>query len=244
MYFIDHLAYSSSLRKVEPNQKFIFSLSTMLVVLLAKNYIVPIAVILFMGIIIMKKGGTSAQNFVKALFLPFFFLVMGVLPVMLQVEIQEGFKIYGTWKGFYDALFLVVRALAAVTCLYFFILTTPMVDTLQLLKKYKCPILIRELMFLMYRFIMLLTEITTKIFFAQKSRGGYYNTTNSRQALSQLVASLFLGLHQRSKESYQGLIARGYQGEIDLLIVEYENSPKNWCFIMITQVVLVFLLMI
>lgn len=242
MYFIDHLAYCSPLRKVSPNQKLTFSMLTMLMVLLAKEYTLPIIVILFMALIIVIKGRISIRDYSKTLLLPLFFLVMGMMSIMLRLEIQGGFKIYSTWEGFYEALFLASRGLAAISCLYFFILTTPMVDTLQLLKKYKCPILIRELMFLMYRFIMLLTEITAKIIVTQRCRGGYINAANSRQSLSQLISSLFLGLHQRSQESHQGLMARGYHGEIELLPLEYDESRRIWMLIIIVQAALVFLL--
>lgn len=244
MYFVDHLAYCSPLRKMNPNQKLIFSIANMVMVLLATGYILPVAVILLMTLITITKGKISVKNFGKILLLPALFLIMGIIPVMVGLEIEAGLKIYLTWEGFYRGIFLAVRALAAIICLYFFILTTPMVDTLQLLKKYRCPALIRELMFLIYRFIMILTEITMKIFLAQRCRGGYNTIRNSRQSLSRLVSSLFLGLYQRSEESQQGLVARGYNGEIDLLPLEYDPSPKVWLFIITTQAALLFLLTI
>jgi cobalt/nickel transport system permease protein len=67
---------------------------------------------------------------------------------------------------------LFFTALSAVSCLYFLSLTTPMVDIMGALRRMRCPAILIELMFLMYRFTFVLLDTAHAISILAKCRLG------------------------------------------------------------------------
>ena len=74
--------------------------------------------------------------------------------------------------------------------LYFLALTTPMTEIITVLHKLKVPVIITELMVLIYRFIFVFMETATTIRRAQLSRSGYVSMKSSFRSLSRLSSAL------------------------------------------------------
>jgi cobalt/nickel transport system permease protein len=126
-----------------------------------------------------------------------------------------------TPAGAARALGLALKALAAVSCLYFVSLNTPMVAFLGALRRLRLPPFFVEVMGLVYRFIFLLLETTRTISLAQRSRLGYGNLRSSFRCLGTLVSMLFVRSFIRADALYTALLARGYESELKVLEPKY-----------------------
>jgi len=234
----DRYAYTSKLNNVNPMEKLIFALLTLVVGLWLDSLTVSIAILLIMTFFSVVKGGTPLAHYLKLMLIPFSFLLAGVFTVAVEVNAeQQEFLLYSqvfgqyigfTPSGLTAAARLFFRALGAVSCLYYLALTTPMVDILSALKKVKCPQLLIELMSLVYRFIFILLETAETMITAQNSRLGYINIRAAYHSLSAMLATLFVRAYKRSDELYTALEARGYQGELKVLEEPYQRRRLGY----------------
>ena len=69
------------------------------------------------------------------------------------------FYIYISRTGSMQAWEILTRSLASVSCLYFLMLTVPFTEILQTLRWLRFPVLLTDLLLLMYRFIFILLKI-------------------------------------------------------------------------------------
>ncbi len=210
----------------------------MIVCLALSTPITSLLVILLMAGLVILAGRIPALFYLKLMFLPMFFLVVGVLTVAFSFSPKDtypflwGFKLGGytlgvTAAGLATAQELFLKSLGAVSCLYFLSLTTPMVEILAVLKKLKLPSLFIELMTLVYRFIFVLLETTDEILISQSSRWGYATVKTSYFSLGQLGANLFIKSYHHSQMLFTTLLARCYQGNLNVLEKSYTLSGKN-----------------
>ncbi|GAB6275165.1 MAG: cobalt ECF transporter T component CbiQ [Peptococcaceae bacterium] len=235
---IDRFAYLNKLYHVHPAEKFAFALVTMIICLALSTPITSFLVILLMAGLVIFAARIPALFYLRLMFLPMFFLVAGVLTVALSFSPKDtypflwGFKLGGytlgvTATSLATAQELFLKSLGAVSCLYFLSLTTPMVEILTVLKNLKLPSLFIELMTLIYRFIFVLLETTDKILISQSSRGGYATVKTSYFSLGQLGANLFTKSYHHSQMLFTALLARCYQGNLNVLEKSYPLSGKN-----------------
>lgn len=237
MLNIDKYAYISRLANVSPVEKFLFAAVTMIISLWTDSLIVAVTIMLLMAGVVVYKGGIPLFFYLKLMLVPFSFLMIGVITIAINVvqdtgSLLWGVKVSGVTLGFSTRSLetsarLFFKTLGSVSCLYFLSLTTPMVEVISVLKKFKLPALFLELMDLIYRFIFVLMETADRIFTAQSSRLGYSDVRTGYQSLAQLVSTLFIRSYQRSQDLYTALEARCYNGELKVLEEKYFISRKN-----------------
>ena len=95
----------------------------------------------------------------------------------------------------------------------FLTLTTPMIDLIKVLKKFRVPDFFIELMVLIYRLIFIFLEECMEIRNAQEIRFGYSTMKNSFKSLSVLIKIIFIRVLQRNKEMLISLECKLYDGE-------------------------------
>lgn len=245
MLKIDQYAYINKIVDIHPMEKIILSLTTMVICLAFSAPLTSVLVISFMAVLSILVAGIPARFYLKLMSLPLFFLVTGVLTVALNFATNSpdfllwGFRIGRYWFGVTGMSLalagnLFLKALGAVSCLYFLSLTTSMVEMFAMLKKLRLPPLFIELMSLIYRFIFVLLEATDKIYTSQASRWGYANIKNTYRSLGQLVTNLFTKSYHSSQMLFTTLMSRCYQGELNVLENSYTLSKRN--LLMITFV--------
>lgn len=249
MISIDKLAYISELQKVNPMEKFIFAMVTMIMCISLNNLTDSIIILLLMAFITIYKGKLPLKNYIELMSLPLVFLIMGLITIAINVVgSNEGlifsFSIFNVKLGCtYDSIFtatkLFFKSLASVSCLYFLTLTTPIFEVLSVLRKLKVPKLFVELMGLIYRFIFVLLDTVNMIYISQNSRLGYSTFKLGFNSLGELITSLFLSSYKRSQDIYTAMESRCYDGEINLLENNYTHSYKNIFLIIVVEVVLI-----
>ncbi|MBU3161094.1 cobalt ECF transporter T component CbiQ [Clostridium frigoris] len=249
MISIDKLAYISKLKNVNPMEKFIFSMATIIVCISLNNIADSIIILLLMGFITVYKGKLPLKNYIELMSIPLVFLIMGVITIAINVATSSkglifSFSIFNVTLGCtYDSLITAARlffkSLAAVSCLYFLTLTTPVFEVLSVLRKLKVPKLFVELMGLIYRFIFVLLDTANMIYISQSSRLGYSTFRRGFNSLGNLVTSLFLSAYKRSQDIYMAMESRCYDGDINLLENHYVTSYKNISLIILVEVFLI-----
>lgn len=236
MFKIDYYAYSNKLRCCHPGEKTAFSLLTMAVCLAFPYPVVSLAVILVMAAAVTLAAGIPWRVYIKLMSLPLFFLILGVAAIAISVS-RHSASLYGiaigsvtvgvTFRDLDTALIVFGKSLGAVSCLYFLSLTTPVVETISVLKKARFPAVFIELMNLVYRFIFVVMETASRIYVAQSSRWGYASFKTSFYSLGQLVSTVFIKSYHRSRELHTALVSRCYNGELNVIEPGYRISVKN-----------------
>ena len=251
MISIDCYAYSNNLKTVHPVEKSLFAIITMAVCLTSPTVITPLIVLALMTGGIVCKAGIPPRVFVKLMLVPLSFLLISVLTIAFSISTNPlGFwlaqTIHGLTVGIHypdliTALHLFLRSLGAVSCLYFLALTTPITEIITVLNKMKVPVIITELMVLIYRFIFVFMETATTIRRAQFSRSGYISMKSSYRSLSRLFSALLGKVFVKSQELYNSMAARCYTGEIKVLTKKRPVSLRNYLIITGLEIPLILL---
>ncbi len=251
MINIDTYAYSNRLKTVHPTEKFLFAMITLVVCLTSPALITPLSVLALMAAGIIIKAGIPGRFFVKLMLVPLSFLLLSVLTIAFSVSTSPaGFwlaqNIAGLTVGIrlpdlVTAVHLLIKSLGAVSCLYFLALTTPMTEIISVLSRMRTPVIITELMALIYRFIFVFMEMATTIRRAQSSRLGYVSTKSSFRSMSGLFSALFGKVFLKSRELFDTMEARGYTGEIKVLAKKYPVNLKNYLVLTALEIPLILL---
>lgn len=249
MLYLDKYAYSNSLRRLHPVEKFFFALSTMIICLIANSLTVSVIVVFLMSGVAVRMGKIPLRFYLKLMLIPTSFLTVGIITIAINIvddlnKLLWGWQIFNitigiTTQSLHDAIKLLLRSLAAISCLYFLSLTTPSVEIISILRKLKFPELFLDLMSLVYRFLFVLLEAAEKIYTSQTVRLGYVDLKRGYRSLGQLVVNLFIQSCRRSMDLYTALEARGYNGKFKVLEQEYRFSKKSLLIIFITEVLLI-----
>lgn len=238
MISIDRIAYCSRLRKIDPIIKVITALTMLFIGLLANSYLVSGIIIIVLNWAVVRYGGTSIKELIKLNALPLSFLLMSIITIIIQrmdspkdlfIPIQLSFYYYGIYITKLDFVGrLILKAIGAISCMYFLALTTPMTELFSALRRMKVSKLLVELMELIYRFIFVLSQTAGQIYIAQSSRLGYNDLRISYKSLGILVSMLFVRAYKRSDRIYNALELRGYSGEISTMDIEYDSHIKYY----------------
>jgi cobalt/nickel transport system permease protein len=249
MIDIDQYAYLNNLRRFHPLEKMIFALLTMVITITFDSLFTSLIVILLLSLLIVSAAGVPLSFYLKLLLIPLSFLLPASAASALSISRSlNEYLIYAEIGGWYlfleyaalsAALNLFFRSFAAICCLYFLTLTTPMLEVIAVLRKLKLPEIFIEMMLLIYRFIFVLLDTADLIRLSQLSRLGYSSLARSFRSSGQLISNLFIRAYYRSKGLFTALEARGYDGKLRVLEREYNFSYKNLLKIILFEFVLI-----
>ena len=237
----DRYSYLSRLRDVDPTAKLTASFVSIVLCLGTGGMLASVIAIIAFAALLSGQGGTSARDFFRLLRVPFWFLVIGAVTVVLARfpddtgvlwGVAIGGSVYGvSAQSLLAGARLVVRALGCVASVYFTVLSTPVTDLLPALKRLHVPALLLTLMELIYRFIFVLTETAARIRVAQQARLGYGSLRQSFRSFGTLLAMVFVRAYRRADRIYVALEARGYEGEMCTLPPHYRSGRTVylWC---------------
>lgn len=244
MILTDKYAYASNIYKLDPMAKVIFTFVLLMLCLFLNNLWVSIfLLIISMLMTILSNPEVSVIKYMKFMAVPAGFLITGVLPVLivqdnnLKYVIIEKYNIGISQYSFNVSINLIFRALSAVSITYFLAFSTPMVYFLESLQKLKLPKLFISLMELVYRYIFILLDEAYAIYKSQVLRLGYRNFKSSIICLGELTATLFIRAYKKADLSYECLLSRGYNGEINTVDEEYKSGKKFYFYALLLIIV-------
>jgi len=234
---LDGLAYLNRLTRWSPAWKAGFALTT-LMVCLAGDCLVQALIGLWMGVWTVGYAGIPLKVYVRLLLLPAAFLAAGAPAFLLHVSapgVAPGtagaFLAAWTALGWEWSVSLqglqaygqaVLRAMAAVTCLYFLLLTCPVTDLVTLLRRWGVPAVLTDLLSWTYRFVFVLLEVSERRYVAMTARGGFPGGRRSLRDASRLAAHLLQDVKRQYYRSSLGLASRNDTGVFRVL-------PRSYC---------------
>ncbi len=233
MILIDKLAYSSAIRHKSPFLKSAFSVGTLLICVSARSFVISLVVLVMMGCVTIFFSRTSPSHYIKLMIAPFAFLALGTVAIAVNLtdtpmdllNLPIGSKyIAVSWFSMLYALRLIIVSLASVSCLYFLILTTPMMDLFYVMKKLRCPSLIIEIMMLTYRYIFVLFEMASSIMTAQNCRLGNISAKSAINGMGNMLSVILIRAMQKANALFDAMESRCYDGQIRVL---YENQTPT-----------------
>lgn len=235
----DTIAYSSKLRKLNPQTKTWFALCTLFLCVFMRDIYVSLIVTAFMWCVIFYGCKISTHELFHLIAAPVIFLFMSMAAIILNVsDTPQGFlaiHIFGKYitcslESVYKGVCTIITAFSAVSCMYFYALTTPLNDMIAVMQKMKIPDIITELFMLIYRFIFMLLDIALDISTAQKCRLSDRNFKTSLKAAVVLASVLFVRAFKRADVLYTAMESRGYDGKINTLEKEFGKNVKTDIF--------------
>jgi cobalt/nickel transport system permease protein len=124
-----------------------------------------------------------------------------------------------TKQGLSAALFLVGRVGASLSFILLLTLTTPWAGILKAVRSLRVPQIYVQTLSMALRYLMLLARIVEEMYTAKKSRtlkaGG---VRAEHRWIAGQTGALFARSLQLSSEVHRAMVARGYQGEVKVLI--------------------------
>jgi cobalt/nickel transport system permease protein len=227
-HHLDVYTYTNRLRQVSPQQKLLFAIALLLISLVTQP-IAQLFIALWLVVWTVGYARIPLKVYLRVLMLAGLFflssipaLVLAVVPVdqiaSVQMDRIGGVEI-NQWylflsrSGVTQAIQIGLRSLACTSCLLFVLFTTPFTDLLQVLRQWRVPTLITELLLLMYRFVFLFLDVLTDLQMAQRSRGGYRTRKRWMVSASLLVSQLLVRSLQHYQQFSLALTARSFNGE-------------------------------
>lgn len=228
---IDTLAYTNRLRWVAPEQKLLFAIALLIIAAFA-HPLAQVLIAIWMSIWTVVYAGIPLKIYLRLVYLATLFwltslpaLIINGIDIahlhLIQHDSITGFNIgsyyvYISIHGIEQGLTILTRAIASLSCLYFVMLTIPFTELLQILRRIGFPVLLTDLLLLMYRFIFVLLNAAAELWTAQQSRGGYRTFRTGMNSLSLLVGQLLKRTFENYRQVSLSLAARGFNGEFQV----------------------------
>lgn len=235
---IDYYTYISGIKKWNTSFKVIFSLSGIFTVIFADSIPVSFFTVLFMGFITVFKGRVSLGEYIRLLKIPLVFIALSTIAIALQISTEEGeyltlpfigglnFKVlkwyfYISQSSGIFALNVGIKAFGAISAMYMLTLSTPIGEIIGVFRRIHIPMIILELMYLIYRYIFMMTDVYNKQKDAALSRLGYVDYKTSLCTFAGNLSNLLVMSLKRASACYDAMESRGYEGNMIFLENQY-----------------------
>lgn len=232
---LDACAHANAWRGFHPAEKCLFASALLAAALIARVPWVPLLVGLAATVAALLGARVPARLFGQFLVAPIAFLALGCVTLAVSLPGSEPLSavltlplgLAVTRAGLAEAMLAFCRSLGAVCALLLLGFTTPMTDLVALLRRLRVPAVLLDLMSLGYRQLFVLSDDVRRIARAQAARLGYDTRAATRVSLGALGGRVLVSTFERSHAGYQGLLARGYEGDLRFLPAEYRWSAVH-----------------
>lgn len=227
MILIDKYAYTNQLRHISPKIKGTAGALFLILSMLINSKLILIGIMILMSLIIVCAAKIDLKNYIKLLKIPLYFLFMGIGLNLINIGFSSenmiySFNINGLYIGtsidsINTSLYILIRSMSCLSCVYFIVLTTPFNDLMFLLKKMMLPDTVIELSMLIYRFIFIFLEEVMDIRKSQQLKFGYINLKSSYKSVAMLASILFKRMMIRYEDLSISLDIKLYNGEFHIV---------------------------
>jgi cobalt/nickel transport system permease protein len=153
--------------------------------------------------------------YLRTVCVPAGFALAGVVTMLVSVSFDGGgLRLQPAPGGVLLAARVLLRCGASVSCLVFLALTTPLVDLVPTLRRLGCPLVVSELMLLIYRLLFVLSETLAAMTRAQAARLGFVDRRACWRSTGLGVAALLTRALSLARRLDIGLQARGFSGDL------------------------------
>ena len=223
---IDMLAQESRLNRVNSDLKFWTAIVLMMLCVAARSWIPAVFLSVVLPVLIVCVGGLEFHEYIHLLSLPASFLLLGGLALLFEVAPIRtgviGFPVFGVWlcvsvESQLRSALVIARAMGSVSCLYFLSLTTPMSELIGVMRRARCPDIIIELLYLIYRYIFILLFMHHTMRDAAKSRMGFADYQTSVRTTGNLYSNLLSRSYRYANKNFDAMESRCYDTGIRFL---------------------------
>ncbi|SDX89891.1 cobalt ECF transporter T component CbiQ [Eubacterium barkeri] len=225
---IDIYAYTSKLGGVNPGFKVGFAIILLLMCVVADNLYVSISVILITTFVTVILGGIHFRKYLELLAIPIAFLIIGSIVILVNFSWGPApeslvnldcrwFTVFVTREGLGTTINLWGKAFGAVSAMYMMSLSTMSGEIFSVLRRLHVPMLIVELMNIMYRYIFILMDTQSRMRNSAESRLGYTTYKRAIYSFGNTAGNLLIVSMKRGGQFYDAMEARCYDGELKFL---------------------------
>lgn len=225
---IEQSAYGNRWRSVAPAAKGLFALAGFAAAFAAGRPHAALGVAAALALAAVAGAGVPASRFLRVALPPLGFLLLGCLSLAYSLDVQSG-HLTLRWlpEGWAPVAQLGARSLAALAALLFLALTTPLTDTIAVLRRLRFPELLLELMVLCYRMLFVFSESLHDTRTAQAARLGYATPRLALRSLGGLAANLTLQVWQRAHALNVAAQSRNIDGALRFLEPRFANTGRD-----------------
>ena len=222
MHLIDYCANTNRWHDRHPGEKLLLAGGMLLLSLVLPPFPGCVMILAVMAVAAVAGAGVPIWTYLRIFAVPLGFLLAGAVSLMVSLRFgpRGGLHLAFSHEGFVTAAKVTLRSTAAVSCLLFLAMTTPMASLLVLLRRMRVPAGVVDLMSLTYRFLFIFTDTLQTMTRAQASRLGHGTLRRAYRSLAMLTASFFGRVLDRVRRLETGLASRGYEGEMRVLADE------------------------
>lgn len=227
MLLIDKYAYTNRLSNINPKIKVSIGTIFLIVSMLIKNILILSAIMILMSLVVVCIAKIDLKSYIKLLKIPMYFLFMGIVVNLINISFNKGnllysFKLFSVYIGVSSqslstSVYILFRSMSCLTCVYFFVLTTPFNQVMFLLKNLHISDTIIELSMLTYRFIFIFLEEVSDIKKSQELRFGYINLKTSYKSFGILGNLLYKRMMKRYDDMSISLDMKLYDGKFHIV---------------------------
>lgn len=227
MILIDTYAYTNNLRYIKPSIKAIIGLFFLILSMVLTSKVLLAGIIVLISFTIVVFAKIDFRNYLSLIKIPMSFLLIGVAINLINIGFDRdgmmySFRIWNIYIGtsiesISTSIYILIRSISCLSCVYFIFLTTPFSDILILLKQIKLPNTVIELSMLVYRFIFIFLEEVDEIKKSQQLKFGYINLKTSYKSVGMLGSILFKRMMIRYEELSISLDIKLYNGEFHIV---------------------------
>ncbi len=236
MYHVNLEEYtegSSALHRLDARIKVICAVTTVFCIVFLAHWYVPL---LFFatcfGLVLYSRA--SLKVYYRRLLMPislvaFVAVIMPFTYGSIVIARVPGLMIPIYSDGIYFGVLVFMRCIAAVSVLNLLILVTPITTVMDSLAWFRVPSVIIDTMMLMFRYIGILSEESTRMYRAQQSRCGHSRSVSYLKKVANygnIAGALLLRSFDRAIKVGNAMTSRAYTGKYTLFTYEKKKLPK------------------
>jgi cobalt/nickel transport system permease protein len=222
---IESSAYASRWRDVAPSAKALFALAGFVAAWLAHSPVAFAALTAVLVLAALLGARVQLRSYIAVALPPLGFLLLSCLTMLVGPDAN------GHWN-FTTAMLptiehLALRSFAMLAAMLGLVLTTPMPDLLNLLRRLRTPELLLDLMVLCYRMLFVMQQAWEESITAQSARLGYRNFRQAWRSTGLLAGQMAVQVWQRAAALQMAADARAYQGTLRFLPTAYPHASRQ-----------------
>lgn len=225
MLSIDKYAYENRIVNWSPKVKAFLWLVGIIIAFQPVEWLKGIEIILVAAVTIYLTK-VSFHRYLSWFYVIIPFVLLSIIGIVVTISANRSsliwpIKLGGVYLGMAKVMMpragrMALQCFAAITCTYWFALTTPFIQIIQVLKAIHLPRVMIEVTMLMYRFIFIFIDAFEQIHRAQKLRFGYDNFRLMVHSSGILAKMLFEQVIINYEMMTKALDAKLYNGDFYL----------------------------
>jgi cobalt/nickel transport system permease protein len=222
---LSDIAFTNRWRHRNPWEKVLFGGGFLVVVLLIPPMPWSIVIALIVSLAAIAGARIPLWSWLAVLSVPVSFAILTALGILIQFDgSAPGFPVVIDWNGVPMATGLLLRSIAAISCLAFIGWTTPLMELIPVFEHVGIPTVLVDLALMIYHFLFVTATTLREMRRAQSWRLGRADFRSRLRALSMLAGGLFVRCIERVRRLEDGIEARGYEGRLWVLKPERRAS--------------------